>query len=366
MDSKVNFFDYDRTSLEKFLLSLGEPSFRSRQILQWVYHRGVLDISEMTNLSLDLRYRLNDLVSFELPVIVEEKRSIDGTRKWLMKLSDGKNIEMVLIPADNRMTLCVSSQVGCALKCAFCATGQQGFSRNLTSSEIIGQVWLAERMLKDTNQQAGKITNVVMMGMGEPLLNYSAVLTAIKTMVDDLSFGLSRRRVTLSTAGIVPGIDRLAEDCPVSLAISLHASDDALRSRLVPLNKKYSISMLLDACRRYVRYDSRGAVTFEYIMLNGVNDSSSQAHQLRALLADLPAKVNLIPYNNVADTGFKSSSVETIEKFRTILNGAGIMTVTRKTRGSDIDAACGQLASKAFNQDSHFGGAGPSGDGAIQ
>jgi 23S rRNA (adenine2503-C2)-methyltransferase len=343
VEERLNFFDYDRGGLEDFFRKLEEPSFRARQVLQWMYHRRVTNINAMTDLSLALRRRLERSMSFDLPVITQEQVSNDGTRKWLLQLADGNGIETVFIPEENRKTLCVSSQVGCALNCAFCATARLGFSRNLTAAEIIGQLWLAEQMLNKDEPGSRSITNVVMMGMGEPLLNYSAVVTAMRLMLDDLSFGLSRRRLTLSTAGLVPAIDRLAEDCPVSLAVSLHASNDALRDQLVPLNRKFPISTLLDSCRRYVRRDSRGQVTFEYIMLDGINDSIKQAYELCALLVDLPAKVNLIPYNDVSGTGFKVSSSVAIDAFREVLLKAGIMTMTRKNRGPDIDAACGQL-----------------------
>jgi 23S rRNA (adenine2503-C2)-methyltransferase len=346
VEERLNFFDYDRAGLEAFFLELDEPSFRARQVLQWIYHRRVTDIGAMTDLSLSLRGSLRESMSFALPAVTQEQESVDGTRKWLMQLGDGNGIETVLIPEERRKTLCISSQAGCALNCAFCATARQGFSRNLTAAEIIGQLWLVEEILNTDRPGSRSVTNVVMMGMGEPLLNYSAVLTAMRLMLDDLSFGLSRRRVTLSTAGLVPAIDRLAEDCPVSLAVSLHASDDSLRNKLVPLNRKYPIATLLDACRRYVRRDSRGQVTFEYIMLEGVNDSPRQASELCKLLGDLPAKVNLIPYNNVFGTGFKPSSAQVIEQFRDVLLTGGIMTITRKTRGQDIDAACGQLAGR--------------------
>lgn len=342
----MNLFDCDRGALEEFFLKSGEPSFRARQVFQWIYQRGVTDVSAMTNLSLELRSRLEQSVSLDLPVVVRDQKSIDGTRKWLLQLADGNGIETVLIPEENRNTLCISSQAGCALNCAFCATGQQGFSRNLTAAEIIGQVWLAEQILNKDQTNSRRITNVVLMGMGEPLLNYSAVVTAMRLILDDLSFGLSRRRLTLSTAGLVPAINRLAEDCPVSLAVSLHASDDVLRSQLVPLNRKYPISTLLDACRRYVNRDSRGRITFEYIMLKDINDSAEQAHRLCSLLEDLPATVNLIPYNNISGVAFEASSRLAIEKFRDILLAAGIMTITRKIRGRDIDAACGQLAGR--------------------
>jgi 23S rRNA (adenine2503-C2)-methyltransferase len=346
----LNFFDYDRAALEELFLKMEEPSFRARQVFRWMYHRRITDVNAMTDLSVTLRRRLKSLMSFDLPSITQEMQSIDGTRKWFLQLADGNGIETVFIPEENRKTLCVSSQAGCALNCVFCATARQGFSRNLTAAEIIGQIWLAEQILNEGQSSAIRITNVVMMGMGEPLLNYPAVVTAMRLMLDDLSFGLSRRRVTLSTAGLVPAIDRLAEDCPVSLAVSLHASDDALRDQLVPLNRKYPISTLLDACRRYVRRDSRGQVTFEYIMLEGINDSPRQAAKLCRLLTNVPAKVNLIPYNDVFGTGFKASNKVAIEKFREVLLKEGIMTITRKTRGSDIDAACGQLAGRVSRQ----------------
>ena len=352
MQDKINLFDYDRTLLEKFFADLGEPPFRARQVLQWMYHRNVVEIDRMTDLSLELRNRLDSLACFELPIVVQDMESSDGTRKWLTKLSDGNIVEMVLIPEENRRTLCVSSQAGCALKCVFCATGRQGFSRNLSVSEIIGQLWLAEQLLRDKNEESCKLTNVVMMGMGEPLLNYPAVVTALRIMLDDLAYGLSRRRVTLSTAGHVPGIDLLGKECPVSLAVSLHAPDDTLRTQLVPLNKKYPIRSLLDACKRYVQRDSRGIITFEYIMLKDINDSEKQAYQLRSLLTELPSKVNLIPYNNVPGTDFHAPTPNVIDRFREILNNGGIVTITRKTRGNDIDAACGQLAGRVHGRGS--------------
>ena len=345
VEERLNFFDYDRGGLEELFLKLEEPSFRARQVLQWMYHRRVTDIGAMTDLSLALRRRLKRSMSFDLPVITQEQESIDGTRKWLLQLADGNGIETVFIPEENRKTLCVSSQAGCALNCAFCATARLGFSRNLTAAEIIGQLWLAEQILNKDQPGSSSITNVVMMGMGEPLLNYSAVVIAMRLMLDDLSFGLSRRRVTLSTAGLVPAIDRLAEDCPVSLAVSLHASDDALRDQLVPLNRKYPISTLLDACRRYVRRDSRGQVTFEYIMLEGINDSAQQAFELCTLLADLPAKVNLIPFNAWPGAPYQCSSNNRMHSFANIVNDGGYSAPIRVPRGRDILAACGQLKS---------------------
>tara|TARA_B100000686_G_scaffold344734_1_gene427969 strand:+ start:15312 stop:16418 length:1107 start_codon:yes stop_codon:yes gene_type:complete len=346
VENKVNFFDYDRVSLEAFFSSIDEPSYRARQVFQWVHRRKVINLADMTDLSVELRHRLSSLGSFELPKVVEERRSQDGTIKWLTTLWDGNIVETVLIPEVKRNTLCISSQAGCALKCAFCATGRQGFSRNLSTSEIIGQLWLAEEIVSNYRQEQFKLSNIVMMGMGEPLLNYSNVVSAMKIMLDDFAYGLSRRRVTLSTAGVVPGIDLLGSDCPVSLAVSLHAADDNLRSRLVPLNKKYPISVLLNACRRYSKNNLNSTVTFEYILLKDVNDSESDALKLTSLLGDLPSKVNLIPYNQVEGTGFMVPNIDVINKFRMILNDAGIITITRKTRGSDIDAACGQLAGR--------------------
>ncbi len=344
MENKVNFFDYDRVSLEAFFSSLEEPSYRARQVFQWIHRRKVIKPYDMTDLSIELRQRLSSLGSFDLPKVIKEKRSKDGTIKWLTTLSDGNVIETVLIPEAKRNTLCISSQAGCALRCAFCATGRQGLSRNLSTSEIIGQLWTAEDITSNHRKEQFKLSNVVMMGMGEPLQNYSNVVSAIKIMLDDCAYGLSRRRVTLSTAGVVPGINQLGSDCPVSLAVSLHAADDNLRNKLVPLNKKYPIAVLLDACRRYSRNNLNNSITFEYILLKDVNDSKKDAIKLASLLSDLPSKVNLIPYNHVEGTGFFTPMAEVINDFRMILNNAGIFTITRKTRGDDIDAACGQLA----------------------
>jgi len=274
------------------------------------------------------------------PVVVSDQRAADGTRKWMLRLGDGNGVEMVFIPEPDRGTLCVSSQAGCSLNCTFCATARQGYNRNLTTAEIVAQVWLARRLLSGE----ATVTNVVLMGMGEPLLNFEPVVGAVQIMLDDFGYGLSRRRVTLSTAGVVPAIDRLREACPVSLAVSLHAPDDALRDQLVPLNKKYPIHTLLAACRRYVAGEPRRRVTFEYVMLDGVNDQPAQARALAALLRDVPAKVNLIPFNPFPGAPFRRSPQAAVEAFRDILFGAGIMTITRRPRGEDIAAACGQLA----------------------
>ncbi len=359
----------DRSAMDDFFASLGEKRFRSQQVLQWLYQRNVTEIAHMTDLSKALRQRLIQSTRFGVPEIVNRQISEDGTCKWLLRLRDGNCIETVYIPEDDRGTLCVSSQVGCSLNCTFCATARQGFSRNLDVDEIIGQVWIANHDLDqmaveqggglrrldaaapgigypDTplSDQRRPVTNVVMMGMGEPLLNFENVVPAMKLMMDDFSFGLSRRRVTLSTAGMVPAIDRLASECPVSLAVSLHAPNDELRSQLVPLNRKYPIAQLLDACRRYVGGKNRQRVTFEYVMLDGVNDSPLHAKQLASILSDVPAKVNLIPFNPFEGIQYKRSSRQTIDRFRDLLLARNIFTVTRKTRGDDIDAACGQLA----------------------
>jgi len=339
----TNLLDLDRDGLQAFFAGLGEKPFRGLQVLQWLHQYGVDDFERMTNLSKPLRTRLSQEAVIVAPRIKQDHTAADGTRKWLLELNDGNAIETVFIPETGRGTLCVSSQAGCTLNCAFCATGAQGFNRNLTAGEIVAQIWLARRLLADADSPR-PITNVVFMGMGEPLLNFDNVVAAIRLMLDDLAYGLSRRRVTVSTAGMVPMIDRLREACPVSLAVSLHAPDDVLRSELVPLNRKYPIAELLAACRRYVADEPRRKVTFEYVMLDGVNDSDAYAQALARLLRDLPAKVNLIPFNPFPDTRFKRSSPAAIDRFRDVIMAAGLMTITRRTRGDDIDAACGQLA----------------------
>ena len=339
---KINLMGYSRSALVDFFADLDEPSFRAVQVLKWVHQRGVTEFEEMTDLSKLLRSKLDEIAVIEGLKSSEEKISVDGTRKWLMTLSDQNCVETVFIPEDNRGTLCISSQVGCSLNCTFCATGHQGFNRNLSSSEIVAQIWYVWRQLS-SEQNCRPITNVVLMGMGEPLLNYDPVVSALQIMLDDCCYGFSRRRVTLSTAGVVPGIERLLNDCPVSLAVSLHAPNDELRSELVPLNRKYPIEKLMDACRRYAAYDRRWRVTFEYIMLRDINDSASHAKQLARLLREMPAKVNLIPYNRVQGLWYERSSQKAIDQFRDILLSNHIMTITRKTRGEDVDAACGQL-----------------------
>ncbi|NOZ11448.1 MAG: 23S rRNA (adenine(2503)-C(2))-methyltransferase RlmN [Gammaproteobacteria bacterium] len=344
--NRTNLLDLDRQGLRGFFSGLAEKPFRSDQVTKWIHQSGVCDFAHMTNLGKALRSRLDEVAAVELPQIVNEQVSIDGTYKWLLGLSDGNCIETVFIPEADRGTLCVSSQVGCVLNCTFCATARQGYSRSLSTGEIIGQLWLASQALGSGPGTARVISNVVLMGMGEPLLNFDNVVPAMNLMLDDMAYGLSRRRVTLSTAGVIPGIDRLAEICAVSLAVSLHAPNDELRDQLVPLNRKYPIAPLLAACRRYVRHQPRSRVTFEYTMLDGINDNESQAHQLLGLLSDVPAKVNLIPFNPFPGSGYQRSSEQAIDRFREILHRGGIVTMTRKTRGEDIDAACGQLAGK--------------------
>ncbi len=346
----VNLLGLDLPGLKAFFAGIGEKPFRAGQIMQWIHHYGVSDFDAMTNISKDLRARLKETSVIAVPEIVLDRVAEDGTRKWLLRLADGNCIESVFIPEDYRGTLCVSSQVGCVLNCSFCSTARQGYNRNLTSAEIIAQVWVTNRALNRDPKGERIITNVVMMGMGEPLLNFDNVLPAMQIMLDDMAYGLSKRRVTLSTAGVVPMLDRLREACPVSLAVSLHAPNDALRDQLVPLNKKYPIAELLAACRRYVAGDNRRRVTFEYVMLAGVNDTPAHARELARLLQDVPSKVNLIPFNPFPDSGYQRSEREVIDRFRDILMRANLTTMTRKTRGDDIDAACGQLAGKVMDR----------------
>lgn len=342
----IDLFGFDREALEKYFESVGEKPFRARQLLQWIHQQGVADLDAMTNLSKDLRARLKLTATIVPPEVVTDQLAADGTRKWLLKLADGNCIETVFIPETDRGTLCISSQVGCTLNCSFCATGHQGFNRNLTTAEIIAQLFVARGALVRDGAAQRPISNVVLMGMGEPLLNFDAVVPAIGLMRDDLAYGISWRRITLSTAGLVPLMDKLREVSPVSLAVSLHATNDKLRDELVPLNKKYPIKELLDACRRYVADEARRRVTFEYVMLDGVNDSPAEARALVRLLEDVPSKVNLIPFNPFPGTQYRRSPQERIDAFRDILMAAGLMTITRKTRGDDIDAACGQLAGR--------------------
>lgn len=332
--------------MQEFFVGVGEKPFRATQVIQWIHQYGVDDFDAMTNLGKELRARLREMAEIRLPEIIQDQTASDGTRKWLLRLDGGNAIETVFIPEENRGTLCVSSQVGCTLNCSFCSTGQQGFNRSLTVAEIISQLLVANRALGRDPKGDRIITNVVLMGMGEPLLNFDNVLPAMRLMLDDYAYGLSRRRVTLSTAGVVPMLERLREECPVSLAVSLHAPNDVLRDQLVPLNKKYAIQELLEACRRYCADSPRSRVTFEYVMLEGVNDSVEHAHELVELLQTVPSKVNLIPFNTFPQTQYRCSSKAVIDRFREVLIAAGLTTITRKTRGDDIDAACGQLAGR--------------------
>nr|MBW8054127.1 23S rRNA (adenine(2503)-C(2))-methyltransferase RlmN [Nitrospira sp.] len=342
----VNLLNLDREALQAFFADLGEKPFRAGQLMQWMYRHGVDDFAAMTTLGKSLRSRLQQAAVIEAPRVLKDEVGADGTRKWLLQIDGVNAVEMVFIPEEDRGTLCVSSQVGCGLNCSFCATGMEGFNRNLGVAEIIGQLWRASRILNSTHAGDSVITNVVMMGMGEPLLNFNNVVSATRLLMDDHAYGLSKRRITLSTAGLVPLIDRLRETCQVSLAVSLHAPNDALRDVLVPLNRKYPIRELLAACRRYVAGAPRGKVTFEYVMLEGVNDEPRHAQQLARLLAGVPAKVNLIPFNPFPGTLYRRSSPRIIDRFREILLRSGLITVTRRPRGDDIAAACGQLAGR--------------------
>ncbi len=345
--ARINLLGLTRQDMEAFFAEMGEKAFRASQVMKWIYQFGIDDFDAMTNLSKSLRDRLKEVAEVRLPEVVQDMPSSDGTRKWLLKVDEVNHIEMVYIPEAERSTLCVSSQVGCTLACSFCSTARQGFNRNLSVAEIVGQVALAARIIGlPDNKGERVITNVVMMGMGEPLLNLDNVVKAMDLMQDDLAFGISKRRVTLSTAGVVPGIDELRAQSDVSLAVSLHAPNDALRDELVPINKKYPIKELMAACKRYVEGKPHRRVTFEYVMLAGVNDSPEHARQLVKVLRGVPAKVNLIPFNPFPGAPYVCSSLEAINAFREVIMQAGIITVTRKTRGEDIAAACGQLAGK--------------------
>ena len=335
-----NLLGLDADGLERFFAAQGEKPFRARQVLRWIHQRRESDFAQMSDLAKDLRAKLVASASVEAPQIVGDTAAADGTRKWLLKVDGANAVEAVFIPEANRGTLCVSSQAGCVLDCAFCSTGKQGFNRNLSTAEIVGQLWLANRLLGGERP----VTNVVMMGMGEPLLNLDNVIPALRLMLDDNAYGLSRRRVTVSTAGVVPGIDRLRDECPVALAVSLHAPNDELRDRLVPVNRKYPLAELAKACNRYLDKAPRDFITFEYVMLDGVNDSDAHARELVALAGKVKSKFNLIPFNPFPRSEFKRSSPERIRRFADILARAGLTATTRKTRGDDIAAACGQLA----------------------
>ncbi|MEQ1601226.1 MAG: 23S rRNA (adenine(2503)-C(2))-methyltransferase RlmN [Methylophilaceae bacterium] len=347
----VNLLDFNQEQLATYFQGLGEKPFRAKQLMRWMHHFGVHEFEQMTDIAKPLREKLAREACIVPPTVQIEQISTDGTRKWLIDTGIGNGVETVFIPEDGRGTLCVSSQVGCALECTFCSTGRQGFNRNLTVSEIIGQLWVANRALsselKVRDPKGDRvISNVVMMGMGEPLANFDNVVTALQIMLDDSAYGLSRRRVTLSTSGLVPAMDRLRELCPVALAVSLHAPNDRLRDEIVPINKKYPLNELMVACRRYLEKAPRDFVTFEYVMLDGVNDTLTHAKQLLELVKSVPCKFNLIPFNPFPNSGYGTSKTDNIRRFRDVLMQAGHVVTTRKTRGEDIDAACGQLAGK--------------------
>jgi 23S rRNA (adenine2503-C2)-methyltransferase len=335
---KANLLDFDRAALEAWFAGQDEKPFRARQLLRWMHQAGESDFARMTDIARPLRERLSQCAVVAAPNIVGDSTAEDGTRKWLMQVDSGNAVETVLIPETSRNTLCISSQAGCVLDCAFCSTGKQGFNRNLTTAEIVGQLWHASRLTEE------RISNVVMMGMGEPLLNLDNVIPALRLMLDDHAYGLSRRRVTVSTSGVVPEMDRLREECPVALAVSLHAPNDELRDRLVPVNRKYPLKDLLAACNRYLEKAPRDFITFEYVMLAGVNDADAHARELVSIARRVPSKVNLIPFNPFPQSGFERSDAERIRRFAAVLQGAGLTVTTRKTRGDDIAAACGQLA----------------------
>ena len=378
-DDRVNLLGLPRLELEAFVAErLGAKPFRARQLMKWIYRRGAADFSAMTDLAQDFRVQLAEVATISVPEIVTEQRSSDGTRKWMLRMDQVQGIETVYIPEPDRGTLCISSQVGCAMDCSFCSTAQQGFNRNLSVAEIVGQVWLAHRELetcvaasaatraamgagaaaatgpradgRPDGSPSGRITNIVLMGMGEPLANYRNVVPAMRVFTDDLGYDLSRRRVTLSTSGLVPQMYKLAEECNVALAVSLHAPNDALRNELVPINRKHPIDELLTACWHYIDKQNGRSITFEYVMLDGINDKPEHAKQLAKLLRGKPAKLNLIPFNVFPGTRYRRSPAAAITRFRDILNEAGVIATIRRTRGDDIDAACGQLAGKVTDR----------------
>ncbi|MCP5232987.1 MAG: 23S rRNA (adenine(2503)-C(2))-methyltransferase RlmN [Zoogloeaceae bacterium] len=354
MVTPVNLLDFDVDGLVAWFATMGEKPFRARQVMRWMHREGCAEFSQMTDVAKSLRARLERDAVIAAPQPVRDSVSVDGTRKWLLDVGGRNAVEAVFIPETRRGTLCISSQAGCALDCSFCSTGKQGFNRNLSAGEIIGQLWLANRLLGAVSggEAAGEriISNVVMMGMGEPLANFDNVVTALRVMLDDHAYGLSRRRVTVSTSGIVPAMDRLREVCPVALAVSLHAPNDALRDKLVPINQKYPLKALLAACNRYLEAAPRDFITFEYVMLDGVNDQDSHARELVAIAREVSCKFNLIPFNPFPNSGYQRSSPERIRRFSTILAEAGIVATTRKTRGDDVDAACGQLAGQVLDK----------------
>jgi 23S rRNA (adenine2503-C2)-methyltransferase len=341
---KENLLGLDADGLARFFQAQGEKPFRARQVLRWIHQLGEADFAAMSDLSMALRQKLAQAACVEAPQIVGDQETADGTRKWLIKVDGANAVESVFIPETARATLCVSSQAGCVLDCSFCATGKQGFNRNLTAAEIIGQLWVANRELGNPSRAKRIISNVVFMGMGEPMLNLDNVIPALRLMLDDNAYGLSRRRVTVSTSGVIPGMDRLREECPVALALSLHAPNDRLRDELVPVNRKYPLRELMAACNRYLEKAPRDFITFEYVMLDGVNDSETHAREAAALAREVRCKYNLIPFNPFGQSDYRRSSPERIRRFAEILQRDGITVTTRKTRGDDIAAACGQLA----------------------
>lgn len=349
-DTRVNLLGLERAALEAFVVSMGNKPFRARQLMSWLYKRGEGDFTAMTDLARDFRAQLAERAEIKTPEIISRHDSADGTRKWLLRADAGQAFEMVFIPEADRGTLCISSQVGCALDCAFCSTAQQGFNRNLETAEIVGQLWLANRELGFEPGGQRCITNVVLMGMGEPLANFRAVVPAIRIMLDDLGFDISRRRVTLSTSGLVPQMYKLAEETNCALAVSLHAPNDALRNELVPINRKHPIADLLEACWHYIDEQNGRSVTFEYVMLDGINDQLEHARELAKLLKGRPAKLNLIPFNPFPGTAFRRSPAHVIAAFRDELIQRGVLATIRRTRGDDIDAACGQLAGRVQNR----------------
>ncbi|KLU16036.1 MULTISPECIES: bifunctional tRNA (adenosine(37)-C2)-methyltransferase TrmG/ribosomal RNA large subunit methyltransferase RlmN [Xenorhabdus] len=351
-NGKVNFLDLNRKQMRQFFVDMGEKPFRADQVMKWIYHYCYDDFEQMTDINKVLRAKLQQVAEIKAPEVAEEQRSADGTIKWAITVGD-QQVETVYIPEDDRATLCVSSQVGCALECKFCSTAQQGFNRNLRVSEIIGQVWRAAKIIGSLKSSGRRpITNVVMMGMGEPLLNLNNVVPAMEIMMDDFGFGLSKRRVTLSTSGVVPALDKLGDMIDVALAISLHAPTDDIRDEIVPINRKYNIEEFLAGVRRYLTRSNanQGRVTVEYVMLDHVNDSVEQAHQLAECLKDTPSKINLIPWNPFPGAPYGRSSNSRIDRFAKVLMGYGFTTIVRKTRGDDIDAACGQLAGDVIDR----------------
>ncbi len=351
--AKVNLLGLSRQQMESFFTDLGEKRFRAEQVMKWIHHQGVTDFAAMSNLGKGLREKLESLATITPPEIADQQDSADGTRKWAIRVAGGALVEAVLIPEAGRATLCVSSQVGCSLDCKFCSTGKQGFQRDLTAAEIIGQVWLAINSYDGWQSGKGRIvTNVVMMGMGEPLLNFDNVVSAMSLMTDDLAYGLSKRKVTLSTSGVVPALDRLAEFSDVSLAVSLHAPNDEIRNQIVPINRRYPIKQLLQSARDYIdaQSDRKRVVTIEYTLLAGVNDQPEHARELSALLKDYPCKINLIPFNHFPNSGFDRPSGNAVSRFWQVLVDAGFIVTVRSTRGDDIDAACGQLVGEVVDR----------------